>query len=66
MRSPKTNVLVFLSHSLESEVRRCFATEPRRSGTEPGDAAVLLALGVSHVNEVHAGAAVSFLMRCAL
>lgn len=36
----------------------------RALGAAPGSPDVLLALGVSHVNELHEGEAVDYLMQC--
>ena len=58
--------LLGTAHAENDDDTKAIAAMGRALSAEPGDAAVLLALGVSHVNELHAGAAVSFLMRCAL
>lgn len=53
------------AHAENDDDRQAIAAMGRALRADPHNPAVLLALGVSHVNELQEGQAVQYLMRCA-
>jgi hypothetical protein len=52
------------AHAENDDDQQAIAAMAKALSADPDNPAVLLALGVSHVNELHAGEAVRYLMRC--
>lgn len=57
--------LLGAAHAENDDDRQAIAAMLRALEAAPGSPDVLLALGVSHVNELHEGEAVDYLMQCA-
>ena len=58
--------LLGTAHAENDDDRQAIAAMAKALAADPTNPEVLLALGVSHVNELQQGQAVSYLMRCAL
>jgi hypothetical protein len=52
------------AHAENDDDQQAIAAMAKALSADPDNPAVLLALGVSHVNELQAGEAVRYLMRC--
>jgi peroxin-5 len=52
------------AHAENDDDKQAIAAMAKALAADPNNPDVLLALGVSHVNELHEGEAVKYLMRC--